>query len=260
MPYDETINSSEVEMSPQRASRFGNAGQTSIEHMIKHAMSDRLSSKKVIRQLEFTKGRPQEQYRNALWMRRLQSFRAETLGANLDKAPSAEDVQRFLTAILDKVKPKSNHGVPSFSWIQSGIWCLTQSALFRYPDFRLSSHDSLRIKTLVDGFVKDGKLTKKPARQRHWIGVTLVKNMADAVMDDALKNGTLNWDVTVRDLLMVILTSALQCRAGDIFKDRLDDHELPFIAYGDIRLRLANGMQIEHLEALVTIRNEKGLK
>ena len=75
MPYDETINSSDVEMSPQRASRFGNTGQTSIEHMIEHAMSDRLSSKKVIRQLEFTKGRPQLQYQNLLWMRRLQSFR-----------------------------------------------------------------------------------------------------------------------------------------------------------------------------------------
>ena len=75
MPYDETINSSDVEMSPQRASRFGNTGQISIEHMIEHAMSDRLSSKKVIRQLEFTKGRPQLQYQNLLWMRRLQSFR-----------------------------------------------------------------------------------------------------------------------------------------------------------------------------------------
>ena len=79
-------------------------------------------------------------------------------------------------------------------------------------------------------------------------------------VDDALKNGTLDWDVTVRNLLILILTSALQCRAGDIFKDNLDNHELPFIAYGIIRLRLANGMQIEHLEALVTIRNEKGAK
>ena len=260
MPYDETINSSDVEMSSKQASRFGNAGQTSIGHIIEHAMSDRLSSKKVIRELEFTKGSPQIQYMNALWMRRLQSFRSETLNANLDKAPSAEDVQRFLTAILDKVEPKSPHGVPSFSWIKQGIYCLTQSALFRYPDFRLSSHDSLRINTLVDRFVKDGKLTKKPARQRQWIGVTLVKTMTDAVMDDALKNGIINWDVTVRNLLILILTSALQCRAGDIFKGNMDDHELPFLAYGDICLKLANGMQIEHLEALVTIRNEKGAK
>ena len=260
MPYDETINSSDVEFSPQRASRFGNAGQTSIQHMIEHAMSDRLSSKKVVRQLEFTKGRPHTQYQNSLWMRRLQSFRSETLGANLDKAPSAEDVQRFLTAILNKVQPRSDHGVPSFVWLQHGIFSITQSTLFHYPNFRLSSHDSLRISTLIDGFVKDGKLTRKPARQRQWIGANLVKNMADAVMDDALKNGTLNWDVTVRDLLILILSSALQCRAGDILKDKFDDHELPFIAYGDIRLKLANGMQIEHLEALVTIRNEKGAK
>ena len=98
MTYNETINLSDVEMSTEQASRFGNAGQTSIEHMIENAMSDRLSSKKVIRQLEFRRGRPQVQYQKSLWIRRIQSFRSESL-------PSAEDVQRFLTTILDKVKP-----------------------------------------------------------------------------------------------------------------------------------------------------------
>ena len=114
MQYDETINSSDVEMCPERDSRSGNAGQPSIEHMIQHAMSDRLSSKKVIIQLELRKERPRVQYQNSLWIRRIQSFRSESL-------PPAEDAQRFLTAILDKDKPKSTHGVSSFSWIQLGV-------------------------------------------------------------------------------------------------------------------------------------------
>ena len=44
--------------------------------------------------------------------------------------------------------------------------------IFDYPFFKLSPHDFLRIKTLVDGFVKEGKLTKEPSRELHWVGVS----------------------------------------------------------------------------------------
>ena len=62
MPYNETIKLFYVEMSTARASRFGDAGQSSIEQMIDNFMSDRLSINKVIRQPNFRKGRPQARY------------------------------------------------------------------------------------------------------------------------------------------------------------------------------------------------------
>lgn len=135
--------------------------------------------------------------------------------------------------------------------------------IFDYPFFKLSPHDSLRIKTLVDGFVKEGKLTKEPSRELHWVGVSLVKRMVDALFDDAVENGTRSWDVTILRVLSLVLTSALQCRSGDIHKHHRDedDQPLPFIAYKDVRLKLIDGgREIHNLEARITIRNEKGHK
>lgn len=37
----------------------------------------------------------------------------------------------------------------------------------------------------------------------------------------------------------------------------MDDQPLPFIAYKDVQLKLVDGKEIQHLEARVTIRNEK---
>ena len=68
---------------------------------------------------------------------------------------------------------------------------------------------------------------------------------------------TINWDVTILRTLRIVLTSTFQYRAGDITKHPLDDHPLPFLAYGDVSLKLFEGEEIHHLEARVTIRNEK---
>ena len=258
MPYDPSFNSSDVEVTPPRPSHFDHAGQMSINKILDNAMQDRVSSKKEVKNLKFTLGRPLVQYQHALWMRRLQAFRTEALGADLATAPTGQGIERFLTSILDKVIPRSPHGVPSFNWIKGGISSLVQSLIFEYSDFTLTRQETLRINTLVDGFVKQGRLTKKPARERDWVGVTLVKVMVDALMNDALENGTLNWDVVVRNMLVLILIASLQCRTCDIMKSRMDDQPLPYLTYGDVSLTLVGGTEdIESLEARVKIRNEK---
>ena len=260
MSFDATINSSDVELSPTPVTRFSNVDQKSIDKILDNALKDRISSKKEVKELAFTLGRPSTQYQHALWMRRLQTYRSETLGVHLKSPTTCHEIEQFLTSIIDKVIPKSEHGVPSLSWMNSGILRLTKSSLIHYSHFHLSDHDKLRIKTLVDGFLKQGKLTNKPARENHWVGVSLVKIMADAILDNALEHGTRNWDVTVQHLLMLILLSSLQCRAGDITKWFKDDQPLPFLAYQDVRLKLVGGSSIQDLEARVTIRNEKRYK
>ena len=80
MPSNDTINPPEVEMSPPRPKRFANAGAKSIELLIDNAAEDRLSSKKEIKALTFTKGSLQKQYDHALWLNRCNTYRVETLG------------------------------------------------------------------------------------------------------------------------------------------------------------------------------------
>lgn len=127
MPFDDTINSSGIEASPPRSKRFANAGQFSIQQLIDNAVADRFSSKKEVRALTFTKGGLQQQYNHTLWLNRFNTYRAETLGARLDVKPSAEDIERFLTSIIKKVIPKSQHGVPSFDWMRLGIKTLAKT-------------------------------------------------------------------------------------------------------------------------------------
>ena len=76
--------------------------------------------------------------------------------------------------------------------------------VFEHSDFHLSAHDSLRIDALTNGFVEQGRLTKEPARERHWLGVTLVKRMIDAVFENAFRNGFRNWDVTIHNALSLL--------------------------------------------------------
>ena len=261
MPYDPTINSSDIEdLSPRPPSKYTNAGQASINRMIDSAFKDRLDSKKIVKKLTFTKGRPHAQYQNALWMGRFQAFREAALGADLRESPSADDIMRFLSSIIDKVIPRSDNGVPTFGWMKNGIKSMMDSLIFEYSDFSLSPHHTSRISTLVDSFVQQGRLTKKPHRERQWLVISLVKIMADAILRDAVENGTPNWDTTLRNLLLLLLSSALQCRSGDILKERRDEHPLPYIVYGDIALKLVGGSQLEHIQAEVKIRNEKGYK
>ena len=81
MPFDDTINSSDIEMSPPRPNkRFVNAGQLSIQQLVDNAVADRFASKKEVRALTFTKGTLQQQYSPTLWLNRFNTFRAQTLG------------------------------------------------------------------------------------------------------------------------------------------------------------------------------------
>lgn len=112
----------------------------------------------------------------------------------------------------------------------------------------------------ITGTESKAQKTDESSRQSHWVGATLVEMMVDALFNNALENRTYNWDFTVVRALSLILITSLQCRSGDITKSYLDNQPLPFLTYGDVCLKLVNGTEIEHLEARIKIRNEKGHK
>jgi hypothetical protein len=145
-------------------------------------------------------------------------------------------------------------------WIQQGLSNLVKSIVFYHRDFTLSKHERLRIQTTIHKLFHEGKLTKDPAYERNYIGVFLVRKLTTALFKDALTCGTRSWDVTLAKILSIVLTSALAARTGDLTVGDLDVHELPFLAYKDITLKLNKGAKLVNLVASVVIRNEKGKK
>ena len=83
------IDSSDDNTSPQPRGRFATAGQTSINVTITHATEDKISSRKEVKALTFSLGRPQAQYNRALWSNRLKAFRT-VLGDDLSVPPFLE--------------------------------------------------------------------------------------------------------------------------------------------------------------------------
>jgi len=108
--------------------------------------------------------------------------------------------------------------------------------------------------------LKEGRITRKPIRDAQWIGALLLQRMIIALFREALEEGTTNWDKTIQKTLSLLLIGALSCRSGDIMKDQADTHELPFLCFDDITIKLVGGFGLENLQALFVIRNEKKRK
>lgn len=191
---------------------------------------------------------------------RFQGFRETVLRELPTTTPIGEQIERFIHSIVGHIKPQGAHTVPSYKWIQQGVLHLVDTTVFYHGDFTLSKHESLRIQTTLHELFHQRKLTKDPAIERHHIGVFLVRKLSIGIFKDALASGTRCWDVTLAKILSIVLTSALAARTGDLTVGELDDHELPFLCYGDITLKLSKGTKLIDLVADVLIRNEKGQK
>lgn len=161
---------------------------------------------------------------------------------------------------MSKLVPQNPAGVPSCNTIKGALKQLISWAQFSFPDFRISAHDGQRIKSLLRGLLKEGKLTKEPRRQAQSVGCLLTKLLVETALNDAITNGTANWDITISGVLNLLLLSSLAARSGDLVYNRLGEHPLPFLVYDDIVLRLGDGDEIEDLVASVKIRNIKGHK
>lgn len=173
--------------------------------------------------------------------------------------PTGTDIERFLETMVSKVKPIGND-VPSASWFKVGLRRLLVAFFFYHKGFALSKHEGARIKSLFQKLLKEKRLTRKPVRDAQWIGAVLLQRLITSMLREALEEGTTNWDKTIQKALSLLLVGALSCRTGDIMKDQSDVHDLPFLCYDDITVKLVGGDGIENLEAEIVIRNQKRKK
>lgn len=178
---------------------------------------------------------------------------------SIDNTPSMDELERFLCSIVSRVRPRSNE-VPAFTWLRGGLRRLIVVLTFHFADFRVSKHDALRMKTVFQKLLNDGKITREPSRKVQWIGSVLVRRLITVIFREAINEGTGNWDKPIQRALSLLLISALSCRSGDIMTSTRDTQKLPFLCYNDITVKLVGGNGLENLEAEVLIRNEKKKK
>lgn len=120
-----------------------------------------------------------------------------------------------MSAVDPKRKVGLQEPVPSYVWLADGLSKTKEGLLVQY-DFTLSPHDNARLKSKLQQLLKDGRVTKEPARVKQWAGVTIVKAIVHAYLARAPREGTQNWDFTISRTASIVLLSALQCRAGEI--------------------------------------------
>lgn len=182
------------------------------------------------------------------------------LAISLDTNPSGEDIERFCTSIVEHVKPKGPHSVPSFTWLQKALSPMTKKLVHHYKYFHLSRNEISRIASNLKRLARIGKLTREPQFQKNWVGTAIIRRLAKYSLEHALQEGTINWDVTLAKVLSMVLVSALACRVEDINQHALDPQEIPFLCYRDVTMKLDGGASLDDLKASLVIRGEKDQK
>jgi hypothetical protein len=131
--------------------------------------------------------------------------------------------------------------------------------VFKYPAFKLSRHESIRIDTVLDTLSKEKKVLRGKWRKSQWLGANLLEKVSRAWLRAALDKGCLSWDVQLHKLLSIVLLSALACRSGEVSLSRGYADE--YMRWSHIKLKLAaDGNTVDNLEADVTLSFEKGKK
>jgi hypothetical protein len=95
------LNSSDLEFeAPAIDKRNPTAGQASIDAIIANAASDRITSKKTAKQLQFGRGAPGTRDHETLWVRRFEAFREHALKQDITVPFTGEDLLRFFDSII----------------------------------------------------------------------------------------------------------------------------------------------------------------
>jgi hypothetical protein len=131
--------------------------------------------------------------------------------------------------------------------------------VFKYPAFKLSKNESVRIDAVLDALAKEKKVFRGSWRKRQWLGVNLLEKMSRAWLQAALDDGCLSWDVQLHKLLSIVLLSALGCRTGEV--SLTGRYEVEYMRWKHIELKLAAGRHtVDDLEAEITLSFEKAKK
>ncbi|KAK9236322.1 hypothetical protein V1525DRAFT_433883 [Lipomyces kononenkoae] len=249
MDFPEPFHSSSQEYEIQRP--YFNAGNASIESMMRKRYEDRKTSKKSLReQADDTGGAPG-------LVRKLMSF---SLAVDEEAGPSGDVLYRFLHTIVNHLEPRGGHDKPAvqLSTMKSAVLLLVRGLEFKYPHFKLSTHYAARIDALLSDLAKEGKLLRGKWSKDEWLGIVLFEKMARAWLQAALDQGCLSWDVQISKLLSVSLVVALACRGGEVTVS--SGYTTECLKWRHVELKLAGNGTVNDIEATIIICFEKGKK
>jgi hypothetical protein len=91
-------------------------------------------------------------------------------------------------------------------------------------------------------------------------GYCCVWKLVQSLVNQASQNGTMAWEITLAKCLSIVLVAAVGARTGGVTVAPLDQHTLPYLAYKDIVIKMKGSSTINDLNAILTLRNEKGDK
>ncbi|PSK36732.1 50S ribosomal protein L24, chloroplastic [Elsinoe australis] len=152
------------------------------------------------------------------WLNMFTSFAKSTLDISKRKSqtPIGADIGRFFSAVISYLKGR-NPNTDAISWVyfKSGKYQLHKALTIKYPDYKLSRHEAQHLDMALKRLLDEGKLTREPTREKQWIGAVMVKKLVLTLVQNALVNGVLSWDVLLSKWLGLVLQSALNCRPGD---------------------------------------------
>lgn len=174
--------------------------------------------------------------------------------------PTADTLIRFTDTIVKHINiVVKDKPAPQFRTLRVGLDRLIEALIFKYPDFKLSRNDSIRIDTVLDALAKEKKVLRGRWRKNQWLGVNMLEKMSRAWLQEALDDGCRSWDVQLHKLFSIVLVSALGCRSGEVA--RTDRSVEEYMRWSHIELKLAAGRAtIDDLEANITLCYEKGKK
>lgn len=104
----------------------------------------------------------------------------------------------------------------------------------------------------------DGMITSEIVRERRWIRSHDVSRMAKSLLENAILQGTLSWDETLKQTLYLVLQAATTARAGDILSSQFNPHA--FLRWKDIRIAVSRTAGDGRLTATFTLEFCKGGK
>jgi hypothetical protein len=153
--------------------------------------------------------------------------------------------------------------LPSLSTVRN-YWHLTIALLtFRHRDLftNYGKFDVARITAHLQILVKEKKIWKGRFYDRAWLGMSMLRRIADTWLKDGLKHGVSSWDRRLLKLLTPIMMSAVTSRVGDVLRSSSYTRD-EYVKWQDIQLTLPPGGElcVQNFRCRISLRYLKGYK
>ncbi|KAL8675342.1 MAG: hypothetical protein Q9168_000299 [Polycauliona sp. 1 TL-2023] len=158
--------------------RYANLGAQSIDRLVDNAVEDRSASKHVDKLQHFSHGAPGTQNEQNLWINRFENFRTVTLGQDLKTPFTVNDIIRFMTTIIDYMRPAKGKPGPAVNTIKGAIVILYRYGRFTYPELSVTPHWRGCLRIFLAQRIENGRLTRGHWFQKDFIGFITLSRMS----------------------------------------------------------------------------------